>query len=66
MKVVTAVLAVIFAVGCGAASDVSSDDMSSVRNDFSQDKYEKAMIAAGKGAELEREKAAAAERGEGQ
>ena len=37
--------------------------MAKARQEMSQENYEKAMIAAGKGAELEKEKAAAASRG---
>jgi hypothetical protein len=65
MRWILAIVLTVACLGC-AKSEVSSDDMAKVRDDFSQDKYEKAMIAAGKGAELEKEKAAAAARGESQ
>lgn len=56
-------LIAVAAIGC-SKSEVTADDMAKVRKDFSQENYEKAMIAAGKGAELEKEKAAAASRGD--
>lgn len=49
-----------FVVGCG--SGVSASDSAEMRKEFSQDKYEKAMIAAGRGAELEEQKRLEAQR----
>ncbi len=67
MKTVIALAAVCLAIcGCDSKSDVTASDTAAVRAGFSQDKYEAAMKAAGKGAELEKEKAAAAKRGDGQ
>jgi hypothetical protein len=57
-------LLILSAIGCSAGGDVSDTDMAKARSEMSQEKYEEAMRAAGKGAELDREKAAAASRGE--
>jgi hypothetical protein len=58
---------VLFGLGAlvmgGCATGVTASDSAQVRSDFSQDKYEAAMKAAGKGAELQKEKEAAAARG---
>ncbi len=51
--------AVIFSallVGCSVDSDVTRSDAAKNQEEFSQANYEKAMIAAGKGKELEEEK----------
>jgi hypothetical protein len=51
------------AVLCGGCSaGISASDAASVRQDFSQERYERAMRKAGRGAEVEKEKSAAAER----
>lgn len=42
--------------GCIGSSEVSQIDATKNQNAFSQDAYEKAMIKAGKGKELEEEK----------
>lgn len=47
--------------GCNTG-DVSTSDMESVREEMSQENYEKAMREAGRGAELEAEKAEAERR----
>ena len=48
----------------GCSSGVTASDSEQIRKDFSQDKYEAAMKKAGRGDELQREKDAAAARGE--
>lgn len=48
----------------GCSSGVTAGDSAETRKEFSQENYEKAMIAAGRGEELKREKEAAAQRGE--
>jgi len=42
--------------GCVGDSEVTRDDVEKNKKEFSQENYEKAMIAAGKGKELEEEK----------
>lgn len=49
--------------GC-ATGDISDSTSDQVRQEFSEANYEKAMKAAGRGAELEAEKQKAAQRGE--
>lgn len=64
MKTALAVLALVgslLSIGC--SSGVTADDSAKMRAQFSQDKYEDAMKKAGRGAELEKEKEAAAARG---
>ena len=69
MRIATIALAALVAAlgtqGC-SKSEVSQSDTAAVRAEFSQDKYEAAMKAAGREAELEKEKAAASARGESQ
>ena len=57
-----AALGLICLAGCSTGG-VSNSDTAEIKKEFSQANYEKAMIAAGKGAELQREKDAAAKRG---
>ncbi len=57
-----ALIACVIATGCNAG--VTESDTAKMRKEFSQANYEKAMIAAGKGAQLQKEKQAAASRGE--
>ncbi len=64
MKLLLLIIAATVVVGCN--SGVTAGDSDAMRKEFTQENYEKAMIAAGKGEELEREKAAAAARGEQQ
>ncbi len=54
----------LFLAGC--KSDVTRSDTAAMRKEFSQENYEKAMHAAGKDAELQKEKEEAARRGEPQ
>lgn len=63
MKPVIALsIVALFLVGC--KSEVTNGDTQAMKREFSQENYEKAMHAAGKDAELQREKDAAARRGE--
>lgn len=62
MRASIALLCGILLAGCNVG--VSQSDTAAVRKEFSQENYEKAMKAAGKGAELEKEKEAAAQRGD--
>lgn len=43
-------------VGCAPDTEVSQADVEKNQTEFSQENYEKAMIAAGRGKELEEEK----------
>ena len=43
-------------VGCAPDTEVSQADVEKNQKEFSQENYEKAMIAAGRGKELEEEK----------
>lgn len=52
-------------VGC-AKDTVTEADAQKMREEFSREKYEEAMIKAGRQAELEEEKRLAAERGDQQ
>lgn len=54
---------VAFLSGCNTG-EVSQSDMDDVREEMSRENYEEAMRAAGRGDELEAEKAEAARRGE--
>jgi PBP1b-binding outer membrane lipoprotein LpoB len=57
MKVViTLIAAAMLMVGCTPDTEVSQADVEKNQKEFSQENYEKAMIAAGKGKELEEEK----------
>jgi hypothetical protein len=59
--IVMAALAAIALIGCDPGT-VSQDDMEQVRKEMGTEAYEKAMIDAGKGDELEAQKAADAAR----
>ena len=52
---------VVALTGCNTG-EVSQDEMEQVRQEMSRETYEEAMIEAGRGAELEAEKAEAARR----
>lgn len=61
--VLAAIASIFVLAGCSAGT-ISESDNAKMKEEFSQEKYEAAMKAAGKGAELDAEKAAAARRGE--
>jgi len=63
MRIFAAFASLLVLVGCSAGT-ISEADNAKAKEEFSQEKYEAAMRAAGKGAELDAEKAAAAKRGE--
>jgi hypothetical protein len=44
------------AIGCAPDTEVTQSDVEKNQKEFSQENYEKAMIAAGRGKELEEEK----------
>jgi len=58
--------AAIALAGCGADSEITESDAAKNKAEFSQENYEKAMIAAGKQKELEEEKARNAQFNQGQ
>lgn len=71
MKIGWLVLAVagLSLVGCAPSGEVTQADQEKMKKEFSQENYEKAMIAAGKQKELEEEKkrnAASMQGGQGQ
>jgi len=45
-------------IGCDDESTITTSESEQVREEMSQEKYEDAMIKAGRGAELEQQKAA--------
>ena len=63
MRSAPALVLLLALAGCSSGT-VTQSDNAKVKAEFSQEEYEKAMKKAGRGAELEAEKAAAAKRGE--
>lgn len=58
MRIVSAALAAACLMGCGVPdADVTQADVERNRREFSQDAYEEAMKKAGRGKELDEEKA---------
>lgn len=62
MRALLGLLAVAALAGCSSGG-ISEADNAKLKEDFSKEKYEEAMRKAGRGAELEAEKAAAEKRG---
>jgi uncharacterized protein YcfL len=59
-------LGAIALAGCSSSGEVSESDQEKMKKEFSQENYEKAMIAAGRGKELEDEKKRNAQSMQGQ
>ncbi len=51
---VALILAVVSGVGC-AKSELDNNDINAMKKQYSRDAYDKAMIAQGKGAEVEKQ-----------